>query len=274
MKLQFDIKFMDACKICGASRDPLNTNCKFCGTAYQISTLTGDTYINALRSILNNIDEEELNSKSAASQIISQLTGKKFARLDAKISAISTFAMPTDIENMIQFFSFCHGNAQMAVAVDDDVGERLKGAWFGKAKMAFLQLQIKSHGNHSLAQFIKEYDLLYGSKAKKPFSFKTLKAYLKVTFIVAIISFFPAALVIEPLIYESREKSEKSRLTQEIETVKKFIELGQLDAAEIACEKVQWNRTIPGRSDALEKQYENIRDLLLTQIMERKKRQN
>jgi hypothetical protein len=268
---------MDTCKICGASRDPLNTNCKFCGTAYQISTLTGDTYINALRTILNNIDKEELNSKSAGSQIISQLTGKKFARLDAKISAISTFAMPTDIDNIIQFFSFCHGNAQMAVAVDDDVGERLKGAWFGKAKMAFLQLQIKSYGNHLLAQFIKEYDLLYGSKAKKPFSFKTLKAYLKTSFIVIPILYILiilVAAVIEPFILDSREKSEKDRLTQEIATVQRFIELGQLDAAEIACEKVRWNRTIPGRSDTLEKQYENIRDLLLTQIMERKKGQN
>jgi len=43
---------LDTCKICGAPRDPLNITCKFCGTAYSLEKVTGETYITALGAIL------------------------------------------------------------------------------------------------------------------------------------------------------------------------------------------------------------------------------
>lgn len=64
----------ETCPICGAARDPLNTNCKFCGTAYQINSLTGETYTNALRTILTHIDEGERSAKSVSAEITSQVS--------------------------------------------------------------------------------------------------------------------------------------------------------------------------------------------------------
>jgi hypothetical protein len=90
-----------------------------------LSNITGETYINALSAIL----------KSAESS-------------DARVSAISTFAMPFDLEGILQFLAFCHGNAQMLTNAE---GEEIQGAWYGKAKMAFAQLKIKSIANPSLA---------------------------------------------------------------------------------------------------------------------------
>ena len=154
---------MDTCKICGAARDPLNTNCKFCGTAYQIDKILGDTYIKALSTILAQIDDHERSAKSTSSELVSAFTGKQFAGSDAKVSAISTFAMPSDVETLLQFFAFCHGNAQMAVSMHDTGGQRVKGAWQGKAHMAFAQLKMKAMANPSLTPHIAEYERLYGS---------------------------------------------------------------------------------------------------------------
>jgi len=106
------------------SARPLHTNCKFCGTSYQLSNVTGETYINALSAILKNAESS-----------------------DARVSAISTFARPLDLEGILQFLAFCHGNAQLLTTNAE--GEEIQGAWYGKAKMAFAQLKIKSIANRS-----------------------------------------------------------------------------------------------------------------------------
>jgi hypothetical protein len=156
---------MDTCKICGAPRDPLNANCKFCGTAYQLSNVTGETYIAALRTILTRIDEAE-RSGTGGQQIVSLLT--RAGGANAKVTAISTFALPSDVENLLQFLAFCHGNAQVIIEFGDRGGERVQGAWHGKAKMAFGQLKMKAIGNPALAPYITEYERLYGVNARAP----------------------------------------------------------------------------------------------------------
>jgi len=155
----------NGCKICGAARDPLAAQCKFCGTAYKLEKLTGEVYISALQNLLAKIDE-----RSSAESDFSKFMSSPVQKAQPKITAISTFAMPSDIENLMQFFAFCHGNAQMTVGLVDHSGERLTGAWQGKAKMAFTQIKMKAITNPNLTPYIAEYEPLYGVNAKKPLS--------------------------------------------------------------------------------------------------------
>lgn len=201
---------MDACKICGSPRDPLHTNCKFCGTSYQLSNITGETYINALSSIL----------KSAESS-------------DAKVSAISTFAMPFDLEGILQFLAFCHGNAQMLTNAE---GEEIQGAWYGKAKMAFAQLKIKSIANPSLAPFVAEYEPLYGVNARKPLTGST-KVLLGGLVLMVICSWF---LVNEENRTKSEQNLERQRLQAISEKVQAAIVSKDWESAETLANQIQW----------------------------------
>jgi hypothetical protein len=254
---------MDTCKICGAARDPLNTNCKFCGTAYQLEKLTGETYINALRTVLAHIDEGEGKSKSASSELVSAFTGKQFAGADAKVSAISTFAMPSDVENLLQFLAFCHGNAQMALIFGDRGGERVRGAWLGKAKMAFTQLKMKSIGNPSLVSYIAEYEPLYGVKAKKPISSNIKVLIGLVGGLIVLMTFIGIMASGE----SKGEDAERQRLTLALTTVQRLIVAEQYSAAEATCAEIHWTYE-PNYSSSKElvKQYDQTRDALVAQI--------
>jgi hypothetical protein len=169
---------MDTCKICGAPRDPLTASCKFCSTAYTLEKITGETYINALRNILQNLTSESAAAQNAANSTFSgQMLGRgglaRKAHTRRQVAAISTFAMPADIDNLMQFFTFCHGNAQISVMFHDHCGSAIKGAWFGKSKMAYSQLKLKALSNPEIAAYLSEYESLYGVAAKPPMSPQT-----------------------------------------------------------------------------------------------------
>jgi hypothetical protein len=199
---------MDTCKICGASRDPLKTDCKFCGTSYQLSNITGETYINALSAILRSAESS-----------------------DARVSAISTFAMPLDLDGMLQFLAFCHGNAQMVTT--DAAGEEIQGAWYGKAKMAFAQIKIKSISNPSLAPLVAEYEPLYGVNARKPMQGSTKVLIGGFCALMAFGSFMAYL-----------EESEKSLETQRLQAisgkVQDAIARRNWDEAETLANQIQW----------------------------------
>lgn len=184
---------MDTCKICGAPRDPLNTNCKFCGTAYALEKVTGEAYIAGLQAMLRTIEQEAAAERSLHS-LKDELTSKAFASgplgvAQRQASAISTFVLPSDVENLLQFLAFCHGNAQTTVAFNDHAGDRLKGAWHGKAQMAFTQLKMKSVANPALTPYIADYEHLYGVMAKKPMSVQTKTMIIIALVMVGIVLF-------------------------------------------------------------------------------------
>jgi hypothetical protein len=259
----------DACKICGAPRDPLNTNCKFCGTAYQINDLTGETYVNALRTILTRIDEGERSTKSMSAEITSALAGKMYAGADAKVSAISTFAMPSDVESLLQFLAFCHGNAQMIVAFNDFAGDRVKGAWHGKAKMAFTQLKMKAIGNPALAPYIAEYEALYGAMARKPLSGQA-------KFIIGLGAVFVVLMTFIGIMASGESKDnarEKGRLDAIVQKVQAQIAAGDYDGAEASCADVSWTWDNV-RNEAQVKAYDEKRQELKAVIAEARKNSN
>jgi hypothetical protein len=167
---------MDTCKICGAPRDPLAASCKFCSTAYKLEKVSGETYIQALQTILNTIGFESTTAQKNVSTS-GELLGSRISiqqTFDQRmVGAISTFAMPADAESLLQFFSFCHGNAQMAASFGNHSALALQNAWFGKSKMAYSQLKMKAVSQPEIAAFISEYEPLYGVSAKPPMSWKT-----------------------------------------------------------------------------------------------------
>lgn len=255
---------MDVCRICGAPRDPLNTNCKFCETAYQLSNLTGEAYINALRTILTRIDEGVVRQGGRVG------TGFFSEPIDpgpAKVSAISTFLMPSDIESLLQFLAFCHGNAQMST--DTAAEETVVGAWRGKAKMAFAQLKMKSVVNPTLAAFVAEYEPLYGVRARAPMAGYYKKILYALAFLV-LLTIFAGVMASG----ESKEKAaEQARLDAVIQQVQSQISSGQYVAAEAATANIHWTWQLNYlESQELAKVYDRRREEILAAIAEARRR--
>jgi len=159
------------CRLCGAPHEPLKTSCDYCGTSYADAQLTGQSYISALQSMIHRIDSENNaivgNADWSDRDDIHEIWARRVA------SAISMFAMPTDVANLVQFFVFCHGNAQ---ASGDIHGEAIQLAWNGKAKMAFAQLQVFAYDRLELKALVDAYEVLYGANAKVPLTQKEIKS--------------------------------------------------------------------------------------------------
>lgn len=258
---------MNTCKICGAPRDPIELKCKYCGTAFTSEAVTGQSYIDALRTILSKIDEDE-NKKSAAQQaaegVVAAFKSQKSPALQSKLNAISTFSMPADIDSLLQFFMFCHGNASVHIAWDDKSGSAEKEAWTGKAKMAFGQLKLLGSSNQTLMDRLKEYESFYGTNAKR----KIPKHYIVIAALVVL-------LIVGFTLLISNEGANKAAETQRIEaSVAKAQNLlleKQYDAALIEASNIVW-RDHPQSNKAKVKQYDEQRELIVNSINQAKLR--
>jgi hypothetical protein len=193
---------MDTCKICGAPRDPMAANCKFCSTAYTLEKVTGETYINALQCIINKTTSENAAAVARGNSGVGALlsVGALMARTagaDRIVASISMFSMPADIENLMQFFAFCHGNAQITVSFQDDVGETIKGAWYGKSKMAYSQLKLKALRNPEIAAYISDYESVYGVSAKPQMSSKVKVLLANAAFMIVLFIIMLVVMVLD-----------------------------------------------------------------------------
>jgi len=261
---------MNTCKICSAPRDPIELKCKYCGTAFTNEAVTGQSYIDALRTILTNIDEKEGKksaSQQAAEGVVAIFKSGKSPAVQSKLNAISTFAMPADIDNLLQFFMFCHGNASINIGFNDEAGSVEKEAWIGKAKMAFGQLKLHGYSNQTLMNRLQEYESFYGAKAKWKISEKNqVKAALIAVLII--LSIFIGFMA-------SKEKDDEVSETQRIEASVSKIQsllLGkQYEAALIEASNVTW-RDHPNIHEAKVKQYDGQRELIVNSINQAKLR--
>jgi hypothetical protein len=259
---------MNNCKICGAPRDPIDLNCKYCGTAFENKNITGETYIDALRTILEKIDEKESNKSAfhqAAEGVVSAFKKQRSPAMQAKLNAIATFAMPTDIESLLQFFMFCHGNASVHVSWDDEAGSLEKEAWTGKAKMAFGQLKFLGASNTSISGRMQEYESIYGANARRKIQSKHL-----VTAGV-IVGFIIISMLVSRM--AASEKLDKAAETQRIEnSITKTQQLlinKQYEAALIEASNISW-RDHPNSNKAAVKQYDSQRELIINSINQAK----
>lgn len=127
----------DTCKVCGASRNPVAASCQHCGTFYQSQSLVGEDYVKALQMLLIGIESESPSDR----------------RADQIVTAIQTFSVPNDVENLLVFLHYCHSNGLMRAVSDDD--DKIKHAWKTKAKSLYDLLKIKSLNNPGLDAHIK-----------------------------------------------------------------------------------------------------------------------
>lgn len=155
--------------------------CKYCETAYSLSTYSGETYVNALRAILLSIDERE-GSRSVGDKFLGKLLEHNTAS-NAKVTAIQMFASPNDLEGIVQLLNFCHGNASMRASSTED--EEIKRAWWGKCQMLYGQLRIKAIGNPEVNDFLKEFSVFYGNNKKPPIS-DSIKTLVGLGLLVAV----------------------------------------------------------------------------------------
>lgn len=185
--------------------------------------------------------------------------------MQAKLNAITTFAMPTDIESLLQFFMFCHGNASVHVSWDDEVGSLEKEAWTGKAKMAFGQLKFLGASNTNIIGRIQEYESIYGTNAKRKIQSKHL----------VLAGVLVGLIIISLLISRmaASEKLDRAAETQRIESsitkTQQLLINKQYDAALIEASNINW-RDHPNSNKAAVKQYDSQRELIINSINQAK----
>ena len=253
---------MSNCNVCGAPIEPLEIKCKFCGTAIKSESVNGASYISELKLLLQKIDDREraksgLQKTSDTVISIFQSSGRSPA-LISKLDAISTFAMPSDAETLMQFFMFCHGNASVKVDFGDESGKALKEAWTGKSKMAFGQLKILSSSNTKIATVVSEFEKIYGANAKK-FSLNKFHYLIIGGLICFTLIFFMSNS-------ENKEKSsEQERIQLSINKAQQLFSDKKFEEAAIEASNITW-RLKPNSNKKLVQTYDQQRTEILNQI--------
>lgn len=130
------------CPVCGASQSLVIANCAYCGAEIaRVAELKPEEYIAALRTRLEKIEESGKDSFDASEE---------------RVRVIQRFTMPSDVECLVEFLTFCDGNSES--------GDE-KEAWFGKARAAYGKLRIAVLNNPQLRDIIKEYEQRYSTEA-------------------------------------------------------------------------------------------------------------
>ena len=256
---------MSLCTVCGAPRDPIELQCKYCKTAFTSDgSVVGGSYIEALRNILAKIDQEASSkgsTRNAADFFFSVMKGSpvRSPALQAKLSAISTFAMPADTENLLQFFMFCHGNASIDIGWGDHAGEIEKEAWTGKARMAFGQLNLLSGANSEVGKRIQGYENLYGLTANKKLPPKVLVG------LVVAISFILLGTIIFRS-FDNINKTETLRIQNSISKTQQLFLEKKYDAALMESSNITWRNDNSHSDEKNRKLYDRQREELIAHI--------
>jgi hypothetical protein len=164
----YEIQSNFSCPSCGSLIPRSSIKCGFCKFELSRLRVTGENYIHKLSEALTKIDQNHYDqeTKLTASQIWSgagDRTGQKMAQ--AKASAISTFTMPNDKENLLEFFYFCDTNSDSCFASAKSVFSwpeksnfnTLGNSWAGKAKLAFDKLKRFENEDLEIKELIENY---------------------------------------------------------------------------------------------------------------------
>ncbi len=139
------------CPTCGAKTNQVILNCEYCGsTLTPNSTLKPSDYIEALQRRLDSIQQSDSPDSD---------------KHDEQLSAIRMFTMPSEIQCLIEFLTFCDGNAVMENTDFDSEQAELISAWKGKATAAYNKLRIASVNNPDITSFLKDYSSRYSAEA-------------------------------------------------------------------------------------------------------------
>ena len=154
-----------ACPNCGSSIPSSSIKCGFCGFAITRKQITGGEFIKKLNEEINQINkwqteaEKTHNTWKASSTPLMDATYKK-------ASVISTFTMPNDKENLLEFFYFCDTNYDAHSNTSRTnpswlINNVLGPAWSSKAKLAYNKLKRFENEDDEIKELIENYKKKY-----------------------------------------------------------------------------------------------------------------
>ena len=160
-----------ACPNCGSSIPSSSIKCGFCGFEISKTTVTGENFLEKL-----NHQFDEVNKRQAIAELdkgVGWRVGPGMPAINAatqKASIITTFTMPNDKENLLEFFYFCDSNCDshkntFGVDVVAKVNQVLHPAWAGKAKMAYNKLKRFENEDDEIRELIEKYKKKYHQDA-------------------------------------------------------------------------------------------------------------
>jgi len=155
------------CPNCGSSIPRSSIKCGFCGFEISKISVTGKHFLDKLNQQL-----EEVNKRQAEAELADKwgLKAPAMAGINAaqqKASIISTFSMPNDKENLLEFFYFCdsncdsHSNTSTFGNVNAHVNKILGPAWASKAKLAYNKLKRFENEDNEIKELIENYKNKY-----------------------------------------------------------------------------------------------------------------
>ncbi len=158
-----------ACPNCGSSIPSSSIKCGFCGFEISKTTVTGQNSIQILSDKLTQIDISEAEIQKQSNAWTRPYDPSAAAQ--KKASVISTFSMPNDKENIVEFFLFCDNNADAysntspfmntAVLVNKILGP----AWAGKARLGYNKLKRFENEDEEIRELIEKYKKKYHQDA-------------------------------------------------------------------------------------------------------------
>lgn len=161
------------CPNCGSPILKTAIKCSFCKYEISKSEISGKNFIKQLQQKLEQIDKDayEMNSRRKG------LFSPEYAPIQVamnKASIITTFTMPNDKENLIEFFLFCDSNADAhsntsKFTFDGILNKHYFPAWYGKAKMGYEKLIFFINDDEDVKQIINKYKDKYGNENKSIF---------------------------------------------------------------------------------------------------------
>lgn len=163
-----------ACPNCGYSIPNSSIKCNFCGFEISKSKTTGEDYIAKLQSTLSKLDDEWDRSENTISY--KGIKGDPYGTIlaEKKASTISTFTMPNDKEQLIEFFYFCDTNSDSVpkvygITYDDRMkaikNNTIRGAWIAKAKLGYLKLKRYEDNDNEIKTIIEKFKKKYHQEA-------------------------------------------------------------------------------------------------------------
>jgi len=165
---------LTSCPNCGAQLKKSTIKCQFCDFELTRKKATGERFIEDLQNKL--IEAETSGNKSLLNKVgFTAIMGDTdLAKRQATV--ISTFTMPNDKENLIEFLQFCNSNvdtfkpAALRKQQTYSTDKVLHPAWKSKAKLAYDKLKRFAKDDSDVSDLLSNYSEQYeGGKKKKWF---------------------------------------------------------------------------------------------------------
>lgn len=129
------------CPTCGAKTNSVAAHCEYCEIEIEVcQSISPEEYVAGLRKCFETASNKKYN----------ELFGKD----DAQLDVVAGFPVPSNLQLLMAFFSFCASNDQ-EIEDPTTTDGKLVRAWRGKAAAAYQQLQFASMNDPRLTEVLR-----------------------------------------------------------------------------------------------------------------------